>query len=219
MAKIHIKEIFSSIQGEGLYIGEPHIFVRFCGCNLNCKYCDTDFDELGSKAYTYSSFIEEISKYIPKTVSLTGGEPLLNTPFLLEVLPELKRMGKKIYLETNGTLVKELEKIIDFIDVIAMDIKIESATRQKPRYSSNRKFLKLAIQKNKKIFIKVVYTPKIEYEEIVEVASISKEHNIPLVLQPRMPLERGFERVFDKFYALYKNIRLIPQVHKFLNLP
>ena len=40
---VNIKEIFSSIQGEGPYVGEKHVFVRFCKCNLACKYCDTDF--------------------------------------------------------------------------------------------------------------------------------------------------------------------------------
>jgi len=37
-----IAEIFSSIQGEGLYVGRRQIFIRFCGCNLNCRYCDTE---------------------------------------------------------------------------------------------------------------------------------------------------------------------------------
>ncbi len=39
--KAKISEIFSSIQGEGLYLGKRHIFVRFFGCNMRCAYCDT----------------------------------------------------------------------------------------------------------------------------------------------------------------------------------
>lgn len=214
-----IREIFSSIQGEGLCIGEPQVFVRFCGCNLKCKYCDTDFDELYARECSDVSFLDEISKYLPKTISLTGGEPLLSVDFLLSVLPKLKKSGRKIYLETNGTLVNELERVIDFVDIVAMDIKVKSATGQKNRFEDNKSFLNVAAEHNKKAFIKVVYTPKIEFEEIVEIIRIAREFNTAIVLQPAMPLETGFESVFDKFYGLYKNVRLIPQTHKFLGLP
>ena len=57
--KIKIKEIFDSIQGEGPYVGEKQLFVRTTKCNLNCKYCDTDFlcDE-NSKEYNFDEFFE-----------------------------------------------------------------------------------------------------------------------------------------------------------------
>ena len=47
--KTSIREIFSSIQGEGTHIGEKHVFVRFCKCNLKCDFCDTDFEIKNSK--------------------------------------------------------------------------------------------------------------------------------------------------------------------------
>ena len=40
-----INEIFSSIQGEGPVVGYKQLFIRFCGCNLNCNYCDTEFQK------------------------------------------------------------------------------------------------------------------------------------------------------------------------------
>ena len=40
--KTKVREIFTSIQGEGPYVGVKQLFVRFCGCNLRCDYCDTD---------------------------------------------------------------------------------------------------------------------------------------------------------------------------------
>ena len=52
-----IKEIFSSIQGEGPFIGYKQLFVRFCGCNLSCEYCDTDFSEIDSKKYSVDSLL------------------------------------------------------------------------------------------------------------------------------------------------------------------
>ena len=42
MKTSYIKEIFYSLQGEGLFAGQPQYFLRFCGCNLDCPYCDTD---------------------------------------------------------------------------------------------------------------------------------------------------------------------------------
>ena len=79
--KAQIKEIFVSIQGEGPYIGYKQLFIRFCGCNLSCNYCDTDT----SNGVTYT--IEEIMEIINNhqechSISLTGGEPLLHTGFL-----------------------------------------------------------------------------------------------------------------------------------------
>ena len=50
--KVKIKEIFTSIQGEGLFIGYKQLFIRFCGCNLSCNYCDTDYRTVNSSEYT-----------------------------------------------------------------------------------------------------------------------------------------------------------------------
>src|SRR5574344_1255571 len=111
-----ISEIFTSIQGEGLYIGVKQLFIRFCGCNLHCTYCDTD-KEVNENCMNFS--VEDLIEYIKKfnlknihSVSLTGGEPLLWADFLSEFLPKLKQEFKgKSYLETNSTLKDNLVKI------------------------------------------------------------------------------------------------------------
>ena len=58
--EVYIKEIFTSIQGEGLYVGEKQIFVRFCKCNLACRYCDTDFSLKKKKKYLDSELFDFI---------------------------------------------------------------------------------------------------------------------------------------------------------------
>ena len=214
-----IREIFTSIQGEGPYMGEKHAFVRFCRCNLNCEFCDTDFDIKKADEYDIYKLFNVLDKNDAKVISFTGGEPLMEVDFLYDFLKSFKvGLNKKIYLETNGTLFEQLEKIIDFFDVISMDIKLQSATGQPNRFSVNEKFLQVAIKKE--VFIKVVFDKNIIQEEIDYCTQIAKKYGVLLVLQPKMPMdsELDFEKIFNKFFEKYENIRLIPQVHKFLNV-
>ena len=216
--KVFIKEIFESIQGEGPYMGENQLFIRFSNCNLNCKYCDTDFKS-DLKEYTKDDLIKEINKYKHiHSISLTGGEPLINANFLKQVLPDIKQ---KIYLETNGTLSNELKKIIDYIDIIAMDIKIPSATGNTDLFDEHEEFIKTAIKKE--LFIKVVFNEKITDEETDKILKLASKYNLPIILQPESNGNKikndikTINKVFYKFRNQYKNVRLIPQVHKFLD--
>ena len=55
---IKIKEIFTSIQGEGSYVGYKQLFIRLCGCNLNCAYCDTDYTVNDAKEYSIDELVD-----------------------------------------------------------------------------------------------------------------------------------------------------------------
>ena len=214
-----IREIFTSIQGEGPYVGQKHIFVRFCKCNLNCAYCDTDFNSQNAKDYNIDDLALNLADNDAEVISFTGGEPLLELDFLKEFLSEYKsKLNKKIYLETNGTLYKNLAQIIDYIDIISMDIKLQSATGQKNLFFESEEFLKIA--QKKETFIKVVFDENISDDEIEKTTTLAKKYNILLILQPKMPINKGLDldNIYNKFYKKYKNIRLIPQVHKYLNL-
>ena len=217
--KTNIKEIFSSIQGEGLYVGQKHLFIRFCRCNLACNYCDTDFSAENSKEYSIDELYEEIKNLNCDAISFTGGEPLMEKDFLVDFLKKYKtKLNKKIYLETNGTMYENLAQVIDYIDIVSMDIKSESSTKQKNRFNDNEKFIQIAHKKE--LFIKVVFDNNISDEEIKNIVKLAKKFKVLIVLQPKMPIETDLAmiNVFDKFYDLYNNIRLIPQMHKFLNL-
>lgn len=214
-----IKEIFTSIQGEGPYIGQKHIFVRFCKCNLNCAFCDTDFNIESALGYSIDELYEKLNKIDCEITSFTGGEPLIDVDFLKLFLEKYKsKLNKKIYLETNGTMINELTKIIDLIDIVSMDIKLKSATNQPNKFEINEEFIKIA--RKKETFIKVVFDSNIEKNEIDYCCALAKKYNLLLVLQPKMPMDKNLniENIFEIFYKNYKNIRLIPQVHKFLNV-
>lgn len=217
--KALIKEIFQSIQGEGLYTGVNQLFIRFSRCNLNCSYCDTDF-KTNLKEYTPQELAEITAEYKNiHSVSLTGGEPLMETDFLKEFLPLCTH---KIYLETNGVLYENLKQLLNFIDIISMDIKLPSCTKNRDLFYEHEEFIKAA--EGKELFAKIVFGSGILESEIKKCAELGRKYSIPLVLQPEMKgnkPEPDFEfirKIFYNFIELYPDVRLIGQNHKFLNL-
>src|SRR3989338_1905203 len=168
--KADLIEIFSSMQGEGLLVGAKQIFIRFAGCNLTCDFCDTQKDAVIFDA-SAKKVLEKV-KYLDRaygehhSVSLTGGEPLLYVSFLKKILPALKRAGFKTYLETNGTLYKELSEIIKYIDFIAMDFKLPSSAAMAPLWRAHREFLKIARETS--VFVKAVVTKKTQLADVIE---------------------------------------------------
>ena len=230
--KADITEIFSSIQGEGIFLGARQIFVRFKDCNLSCIFCDEPKD-LISKEYTPLELMREVkrletAKSWHHSVSLTGGEPLIYAEFLMEFLSLLKKNRLKSYLETNGTLPDALRKVIELVDIIAMDIKLPSSTGEKGYWREHREFLKIAAKK--KVFVKAVITPDTLKGDVEEASELVKkiDAKVPFILQPATPTRPGdmmvgsetllrFLDIASKTSALVTT-RIIPQVHKILNV-
>ena len=217
---VRIKEIFKSIQGEGPYVGYKQLFVRFCKCNLNCKYCDTDFDINDAKEFSSEELVKIINDSNDcHSVSFTGGEPLLDVDFLKELLPKI---NLPVYLETNGTLYKELSEIVDFVAYISSDIKLSSCTGLKPLWREHENFFEIG--KQKILFAKVVFDENITDEEVFKMCSLVKKFDIELILQPMMKgkllavSSEKMEKVLDSCLEIYKKVRLIPQVHKFIDV-
>lgn len=103
----NIIEMFKSIQGEGIHIGVPSIFIRFSGCNLNCNFCDTKYswDEEGKYSINDTiKFINDNPKY--QHIVITGGEPLLYQDDLIRILKYFDADSTEITytIETNGTI-------------------------------------------------------------------------------------------------------------------
>lgn len=218
MAKI--KEVFTSIQGEGPLVGYKQLFIRFCGCNLSCKYCDTDFSQIGAKEYSAEELAHICNQHSDcHSVSLTGGEPLLNVEFLKDFLPNVTL---PVYLETNGTLATELCEVIDYIQYIAADIKLPSVTALKPLWSEHEEFLRAS--QGKEVFAKVVFDENITEYEICKTAMLCKKYDVELILQPKMDGQNltvssdFIQSTMDKFLEYYPRVRVIPQTHKFLNI-
>ena len=102
-----VAEMFVSLQGEGIWLGVPSVFIRFAGCNLACTWCDTPYasreplecrDVAVDEIVAYASQDTEV-----RHVVLTGGEPMLQ-PLLPGLTGDLKTQGLTITIETNGTI-------------------------------------------------------------------------------------------------------------------
>jgi len=218
-----IAEIFESIQGEGLYFGERQLFVRFYGCNLKCGFCDTQLSDF--KEYEPQELFNEIKRYAwyCHSISFTGGEPLLQKDFLKEVLALSRNAGFKTYLETNGTLADELDEVIDYLDIVSMDIKLPSSTGDLGYWENHDRFAQLASRKE--LLVKIIIcksSSSVDFKKAVDLMSAYKDR-IVLVLQPNT-FEIGsiLHNKIEEFKEICQEEDfvscVIPQMHKLISI-
>jgi len=237
-----IIEIFSSVQGEGKYVGCRQVFVRFEGCNLACRYCDTENApgahphcrierQAGSQSFyerenplTPMQAAEEINRLLAETphqaVSFTGGEPLLQAEFIHALRPLL---AVPFFLETNGTCVPQLEEIIEDVDIISMDIKLPSVL-SRPVWEEHRRFL--AVARRKDLYLKMVLsaeTTREEFEAAIRLIGACAPDTL-LVLQPVTPFGGCVAIAPERMLAAQsfaakrlRDVRVIPQTHRMMD--
>lgn len=125
---IHSYETFGTVDGPGIR------FVIFMqGCPLKCKYChNRDTWNINSGTYvTVAELIKEIQKYKSYIASsnggitVSGGEPLLQAEFVLELFKELKTLGFHTALDTSGSLplTNTIKELLQYTDLVLLDIK------------------------------------------------------------------------------------------------
>lgn len=237
-----ILEIFSGIQGEGLSVGVRQIFVRFAGCNLDCAYCDTmagfdgvrqclaeqtpgrrDFETL-PWPLSVDTCVEAVRRltghsFAHHSLSLTGGEPLLQANFIREMLKALNR-SMPVFLETNGTLPDNLEQLLEFIDILSIDIKLIEGDDEIPHRETHRRFLELSADRD--MFVKLVVTSKVTLQQMETVCRLVQEVDwtIPLVLQPvtgrgavEGPSSEQLLEMNAVCLSILPYVRVIPQTH------
>lgn len=238
-------EVFSSIQGEGLLIGLRQIFIRLALCNLSCRYCDTPVDvadscrvETAPGAGSFfgvpnpvsldvlSSLVADWVGRLPgghHSISITGGEPLMQDRVLQSWLPVLRNL-LPIHLETNGTLPDAFAPLVPHVDWVSMDIKLASQTGEPTPWPVHEEFLALAAGRG--CCVKVVVGAETTVEEVRQAADLvhRKAPSAPLILQPiTMACQVGTAaahllRLQEQAARIHGLVKVIPQTHAFLGL-
>jgi organic radical activating enzyme len=161
-------------------------------------------------------------------VSLTGGEPLLYLHFLAPLLLRLKAQGFRTYLETNGILWRALGEVIGWCDLIAMDLKPASVTKERSLLSEHRKFLEIA--KTKGMFIKMIVSRELNVSEFQELVGLVRDiaPSTPVILQPisKSDSEGHEDPELMSFLAelqrmalrMIPDVRVTPRLHRILKI-
>ena len=100
---LRVTEIFHSIQGESSHAGRPCIFVRLAGCNLRCRWCDSEYTFTGGERMSIDNVVERVRGYGCDLVEVTGGEPLAQ-PEAFALIERLCQEGFEVLVETSGSI-------------------------------------------------------------------------------------------------------------------
>ena len=243
MIKGYLSEIFTSFQGEGLHAGRRHLFIRLGGCNLRCRYCDTpgsleratsfricrgraEAEEV-SNPVSPANVLEHVDRLLATEgavdgVALTGGEPLLQAPFLAALLQG--PLPRPRLLETNGMLPGPLEQVLPLVDSVSMDIKLPSNTGEPEFWAAHERFLALG---RGKIYVKILVDEKTHASEVERAAAMigARAPETPVFLQPIMDdhgrVDIDADMLRGHFHVARRHatdVRVLPQTHKILGI-
>ena len=212
-----IAEIFHSIQGEGVLIGTPSVFVRTSGCNLRCSWCDTPYTswQPEGRELTVQSIAEEVSRYKASHVVITGGEPMI----ALGIEELTHALDQHLTIETAGTVAAQVR-----CDLMSISPKLANSTpreRDSGRWANQHERLRYQPEILKRLIQLYPYQLKFviadpadltEVHAIVDAIGASKRY---VVLMPE-GVERELVRERGRWLAEIckrEGFRFSPRLH------
>lgn len=232
---LQLSEVFTSIEGEGIFIGTKTLFVRMAGCHLKCYWCDTAYALAMDSGISYS--IDNAKKLISKClqpntfkVNFTGGEPLIQYEAIMELAKFVKNKGLRTCLESSCYDATRFAKVLPYIDICKVEFKMSSSkvvdiNSYVDLLNNEIECLKIAVKhRAKTTYIKVVVTNSTDIGEFKRLVTLifeslsSSEDISGFIIQPVY----GFDEIsveallhlYDIVYSFYHNVRIIPQIHK-----
>ena len=177
-----ISEVFTTIQGEGLLLGVPSLFIRTSGCNLRCSWCDTPYTSWNAEGEDWPQqrlldWVAGFPHY--RHVVLTGGEPMM-LPALVPLTRALHEAGKHITIETAGTVYQPV-----VCDLMSLSPKLANSTphdRENGRYAEAHEQLRIRPEVLTRLTTEYDYQLKFVVNnplDLDEIESICRSLNAP----------------------------------------
>lgn len=172
-----ISELFFSIQGEGVLVGVPSVFVRTSGCNLRCSWCDTPYTSWHPEGedQTLPEILRRVADFGASHVVVTGGEPMI-APEIEVLTSGLHEAGLHITVETAGTVYKPVHS-----DLMSISPKLANSVphaREGGRWAILHNRLRYQPATLKRLMSEYVYQLKFVVsapEDLAEIRTIEKE--------------------------------------------
>lgn len=233
-------ELFVAPQGEGVLIGTPMHFLRFSGCRIGCRFCDTcqswpvsptgllrrsgEGQDEGAEPFPNPVTADQVLAWVasfPGTewVSLTGGEPLEQPDFALALAQGLKAAGRKVYLETAGLHPAALDKLKPHLDFASMDWKLPSSSGLPSTEAAHRAFLGAmnGLTGQVKAVVSSVTSPG-EVEAAARAVSMLHP-DLPFILQPQTGDPPRTTPLAAAASRWLKEVHVLGQAHRRLTAP
>ena len=236
--KIRLFEIFTSVEGEGILFGTKTLFVRLAGCPFTCFYCDTKESLPLNSGTEYT--IEEASQLIDTNlknqtykVNFTGGDPLIQHQAVALLAKHIQDKKIPTYLESSCFDIDRFNHVLPFIDIVKIEFKTKDSDFVDSKHyekliGHTLNCLKSSIQTKKITYIKIVVSSKTKLDEFKELINqifkiVSKDDIDGFIIQPTYGIsEPSLElllNLYDVVYPHYIDVKVVPQLHKFIGAP
>ena len=236
--KVRLFEIFTSVEGEGILYGTKTLFVRLAGCPFTCFYCDTK-ESLPLDSGTEYSLEEACnlidSNLIKQTykVNFTGGDPLLQYQAVAELAKHVQSKKIPTYLESSCFDSKKFDHVLPFIDIVKIEFKTKDSEFVDSEHydkliTNAMECLKSSVSSKKITYIKIVVSSKTDLNDFTNLVksifnSISENQINGFVIQPTYGIaEPSLDlllKMYDIVYPFYDEVKVVPQLHKFIGAP
>lgn len=216
--KARISEVLVSIQGEGPYVGLPVVFVRFAGCNLRCRYCDTKYAWEGGVEVDIDELAHRVESYNIPNVVYTGGEPLLQSKALENLASALHVKHYNQMIETSASIIPENpEELGRLIRVWILSPKLPMMNPEY-RFEVFREFLEEIARCANDVYVKFVLGDAGELELVEKLhRSVIRRHGLypeKVVLQPLDGGRLSYGELVELVLSKHWGFRVLPQLHK-----
>ncbi len=238
MLNVRLFEIFTSVEGEGILYGTKTLFVRLAGCPFSCFYCDTPESLPLNSGNEYSieqacQLIDENLKEKTYKVNFTGGDPLVQYEAVAKLAKFVQSRNIPTYLESSCFDSKKFDHVLPYIDFVKIEFKTKDSefvdAQHYPNLIKNAlECLESSVKSKKKTYIKIVVSSKTEDSSIKELLGqifdiISKDDISGFIIQPTHGIsEPSLEqllKLYDMVVPYYKEVRVVPQLHKIIGAP